>query len=122
MPTYVYKFIESGDTIEVVQAFTDPSLTEAVNPVTGQVEPVKKVYTPVGVTFKGDGFYKTDNRNGTKRTNGSSGEASSTPSTSTSSESTSSGTKETAKSAAAATPAPSAPKSSASTSSSSSSD
>jgi predicted nucleic acid-binding Zn ribbon protein len=122
MPTYVYKFIDSGDTIEVVQAFTDPTLSEAFNPATGQLEPVKKVYTPVGVTFKGDGFYKTDNRNGSKRTNGSSGETSSTPSTATSSESTSSGAKETASSAAAATPAPAAPKSSASSSSSSSSD
>jgi predicted nucleic acid-binding Zn ribbon protein len=25
---------------------------------------VKKVFTPVGVTFKGGGFYKTDSRGG----------------------------------------------------------
>jgi predicted nucleic acid-binding Zn ribbon protein len=32
MPTYVYKFIDTGETIEVQQAFTDEALTEAVHP------------------------------------------------------------------------------------------
>ena len=35
MPTYVYKFIDTGETIEVQQAFTDDALTEAVHPTTG---------------------------------------------------------------------------------------
>ena len=62
MPTYVYKFVDTGDTIEIQQSFHDDPLTEAVHPVSGDVLPVKKVYLPVGVTFKGDGFYKTDSR------------------------------------------------------------
>ncbi len=62
MPTYVYKFVDTGETIEVHQAFTDSSLTEFAHPDTGDVLPVKKVFTPVGVTFKGSGFFKTDNR------------------------------------------------------------
>ena len=62
MPTYVYKFIDTDETIEIQQSFTEPTLTEAVHPETGQVKPVKKVFLPVGVTFKGDGFYKTDSR------------------------------------------------------------
>jgi predicted nucleic acid-binding Zn ribbon protein len=62
MPTYVYRFLDSDDTVEVHQAFTDDPLTEAVNPRDGQAHPVKKVFTPVGVTFKGGGFYKTDSR------------------------------------------------------------
>ena len=62
MPTYVYKFLDREGTIEVQQAFTDAALTEAVHPVDGLVHPVKKVFTPVGVSFKGNGFYKTDNR------------------------------------------------------------
>lgn len=62
MPTYVYKFIESGETIEVQQAFTDATLTELAHPNDGVVRPVKKVFQPVGVTFKGTGFYKTDSR------------------------------------------------------------
>lgn len=67
MPTYVYKFIESGETIEVQQSFADDALTEAVHPETGELRPVKKVFQPVGVTFKGSGFFKTDNR-GSKST------------------------------------------------------
>ncbi|MBI4882514.1 MAG: FmdB family transcriptional regulator [Actinobacteria bacterium] len=64
MPTYVYKFIDTDETIEVQQAFTDDALTEAAHPETGTKMPVKKVFLPVGVTFKGGGFYKTDSRGG----------------------------------------------------------
>ena len=81
MPTYVYKFIDSGETIEVQQAFTDEPLTELAHPQDGVVRRVKKVFTPVGVTFKGGGFYKTDSR---------SGSSSSTSSTSTTSTTTTS--------------------------------
>ena len=62
MPTYIYRFLDSDATIEVQQAFTDAALTEAIDPADGRMHPVKKVFTPVGITFKGDGFYKTDNR------------------------------------------------------------
>jgi predicted nucleic acid-binding Zn ribbon protein len=62
MPTYVYRFLDSGETIEVQQSFTDAPLTEAVHPSDGQMRPVKKVFMPVGITFKGGGFYKTDSR------------------------------------------------------------
>ncbi len=68
MPTYVYKFVETGETIEVLQAFTDDALTEAVHPGTGETMQVKKVFQPVGVTFKGGGFYKTDSRGGSPKT------------------------------------------------------
>jgi predicted nucleic acid-binding Zn ribbon protein len=75
MPTYVYKFVETGETIEVLQAFTDDALTEAVHPSTGESMQVKKVFQPVGVTFRGGGFYKTDSRGGSSKS------ASTTPST-----------------------------------------
>jgi predicted nucleic acid-binding Zn ribbon protein len=95
MPTYVYKFIDTGETIEVQQAFTDDALTHAEHPATGKQLKVKKVFTPVGVTFKGGGFYKTDSRGGkskssstTTSTESSSSNGSST-STSTDSSSTS---------------------------------
>ena len=94
MPTYVYKFIETGETIEIHQAFTDDALTEAKHPTDGTVRPVKKVFQPVGVTFKGGGFYKTDSKG--------SGSASSTSSGSSSSESSSGST-------TPSTPAPAAP-------------
>ncbi|MFM9138054.1 MAG: FmdB family zinc ribbon protein [Actinomycetota bacterium] len=80
MPTYVYKFLDTGETIEVQQAFTDEPLTELAHPVDGIVKAVKKVFTPVGVSFKGGGFYKTDSR-------GSSSSSSSTSTTSSTSDS-----------------------------------
>ena len=72
MPTYVYKFIDTGETIEVQQAFSDDALTHALHPGTGEEMPVKKVFTPVGVTFKGGGFYKTDSRGGKSKSSSSS--------------------------------------------------
>jgi predicted nucleic acid-binding Zn ribbon protein len=101
MPTYVYKFIDTGETIEVQQAFSDDSLTEAEHPETGAMMAVRKVFTPVGVTFKGGGFYKTDSRGSSSKstTAGSSGSSGSTSSSDSSSSSSSSG--------GSSTPAPS---------------
>ncbi|MCU1391969.1 MAG: hypothetical protein JWM34_397 [Ilumatobacteraceae bacterium] len=120
MPTYVYKFIETGETIEVQQAFSDDALTEAVHPGTGATMPVKKVFLPVGVTFKGGGFYKTDSRGGSSSSStapassgsgGDSGSSSSSSSDSGSSSSTSSSgssgdSSKSSSSSAPATPAP----------------
>ena len=89
MPTYVYKFLETGETIEVQQAFTDEPLTELVHPVDGTMKAVKKVFTPVGVSFKGGGFYKTDSRGSSSSSSTSSTTTSTTPAATTSSESTS---------------------------------
>ena len=88
MPTYVYKFIDSGETIEVQQAFTDDPFTELAHPKDGVVRKVKKVFTPVGVTFKGGGFYKTDSRSGSSSSSSSSTTTTSTSSTDSSSTST----------------------------------
>jgi predicted nucleic acid-binding Zn ribbon protein len=85
MPTYVYKFVETGETIEVQQDFSDDSLTEALHPVDGTMRPVKKVFLPVGITFKGGGFYKTDSgKSGSIPTAGSSSDSSSSSSDSSS--------------------------------------
>jgi predicted nucleic acid-binding Zn ribbon protein len=87
MPTYVYKFVETGETVEIFQDFSEDSLTQAQHPVDGTMRPVKKVFLPVGITFKGGGIYKTD-----------SGKSGSTPAPSSSGDSSSS--------AAAPAPAP----------------
>jgi predicted nucleic acid-binding Zn ribbon protein len=50
----------------VQQAFSDDPLTEIAHPVDGVMKPVKKVFTPVGVSFKGGGFYKTDSGSSSK--------------------------------------------------------
>ena len=72
MPTYVYRFIDTGETIEIRQSFDDEPLTEAPHPSDGQMRAVKKVFTPVGITFKGSGFYKTDSGSGSSSTTSSS--------------------------------------------------
>ena len=90
MPTYVYKFIDTGETIEVQQAFTDDALTEAEHPGSGRKLKVKKVFTPVGVTFKGGGFYKTDSRGGKSKSSSTTSSTDSSTSSSSSSESSSS--------------------------------
>lgn len=105
MPTYVYKFIETGETIEVQQAFTDDALTEAVHPVDGTVRPVKKVFTPIGVTFKGGGFYKTDS----KGSGSSSSSSSSSSSTSSESAGSSSSSSSDSSSASSTATSPSSP-------------
>ena len=99
MPTYVYKFIDSGETIEVQQAFSDDPLTEIAHPTDGVVKPVKKVFTPVGVSFKGGGFYKTDSKGGSSATT--------PPGTSSSSSSSESSAAAAPAPAPAAAPAPS---------------
>jgi predicted nucleic acid-binding Zn ribbon protein len=100
MPTYVYKFIETGETIEIQQAFTDDALTEAQHPGDGTMRPVKKVFQPVGVTFKGGGFYKTDSKgSGSSTSTSSSSSSSSSDSSSSSSSSTTSASSPAASSA-----------------------
>jgi predicted nucleic acid-binding Zn ribbon protein len=124
MPTYVYKFLDSGETIEVQQSFNDDPLTEAPHPSDGVARPVKKVFTPVGITFKGSGFYKTDSRSGSSRvaSNGadSGGSSSSSGSTSGSTSPSTSSTTSPTSPSAGSTSGSSSGSSSGSTSSSSS--
>src|SRR3954449_6408396 len=58
MPTYQYVCTECGEPLEVVQKFSDDPLT--VCPACQGT--LRKVFSPVGVVFKGSGFYKTDSR------------------------------------------------------------
>ena len=70
MPTYQYACKEPacGHRFEAVQSFSDDPI--AICPVCeGQV---RKVFSAVGVVFKGSGFYRTDSRENAKSSNGSS--------------------------------------------------
>ncbi|HEX3198694.1 MAG TPA: FmdB family zinc ribbon protein [Propionibacteriaceae bacterium] len=70
MPTYQYRCTECGEDLEAVQKFSDSALTTC--PTCGGQ--LRKVFNPVGVVFKGSGFYRTDSRNGSKsRSDGDSG-------------------------------------------------
>ena len=59
MPTYQYTCTDCGEPVEAVQKFTDDPLT--VCAVCGGR--LRKVFSPVGIVFKGSGFYRTDSRN-----------------------------------------------------------
>ena len=60
MPTYQYTCTECAEPLEVVQKFTDAPLT-LCSACGGRL---RKVFSPVGIVFKGSGFYRTDSRNG----------------------------------------------------------
>jgi putative FmdB family regulatory protein len=66
LPTYEYACTACGHRLDAVQSFTDPPLTTC--PECGGV--LRKVYGAVGIAFKGSGFYKTDSRAASTRTNG----------------------------------------------------
>lgn len=88
MPTYQYQCTECGEGLEAVQKFTDDALTECPN-CGGRL---KKVFSAVGIVFKGSGFYRNDSRGSSSSTSPAAAKPStssdskpSTPSTSTSS-------------------------------------
>lgn len=58
MPTYQYQCTECGEGLEAVQKFTDDALTECPN-CQGRL---RKVFSAVGIVFKGSGFYRNDSR------------------------------------------------------------
>jgi putative FmdB family regulatory protein len=58
VPTYQYQCTECGEGLEAVQKFTDDALTECPN-CGGRL---KKVFSAVGIVFKGSGFYRNDSR------------------------------------------------------------
>ena len=95
MPTYSYRCHGCGVEFDIQQAFTDSALTtcEACG------GSLRKLFSAVGVTFNGSGFYRTDSRqaasekksstatspkssDGASGSSGSSGSSSTTPSTS----------------------------------------
>jgi putative FmdB family regulatory protein len=60
VPTYQYVCTECGGQLEAVQKFSDDALT--VHDDCGGK--LRKVFSPVGIVFKGSGFYRTDSRAG----------------------------------------------------------
>ena len=59
MPVYTYQCENCGVRFEHTAKFTDPHLNRC--PECGK-KSLRKVYLPVGIVFKGSGFYATDNR------------------------------------------------------------
>ena len=67
MPTYEYACKSCGKHLEVQQSFTDDALTTC--PTCGG--PLRKVFGNIAISFKGSGFYSTDNRSVGKAGGGS---------------------------------------------------
>ena len=88
MPTYQYVCTACDEPLEAVQAFSDPALTEC--PSCGGR--LRKVFTSVGVVFKGSGFYRNDSRESAKVGANGSGKESSDAKTSDSTSSSSAST------------------------------
>lgn len=95
MPTYAYACTACDHRFEIHQSFSDDALTECPE-CTGRL---RKLFSPVGVVFKGSGFYRTDSRSEAKASSSrseakasSNGSSGSTNGTTTSSGSSSAGT------------------------------
>ncbi|MEU8774686.1 FmdB family zinc ribbon protein [Streptomyces sp. NPDC048606] len=84
MPTYQYQCTECGEGLEAVQKFTDDALTVCPS-CDGRL---KKVFSAVGIVFKGSGFYRNDSRGASSSSTPASKSSSSSSSTSTTTTST----------------------------------
>ncbi|MCF3147212.1 FmdB family zinc ribbon protein [Streptomyces platensis] len=98
MPTYQYQCTECGEGLEAVQKFTDDALTEcpACN---GRL---KKVFSAVGIVFKGSGFYRNDSRGSSSSSSPAKSASTSGTTSSSDSSSSSSGSSDSKSSAPAA--------------------
>lgn len=116
MPTYSYACTQCDNRFDIVQSFTDDSLTECPQ-CAGKL---RKLFNSVGIVFKGSGFYRNDSRSTSTSSEAGSSSSDSSKSDSSSKDSGSkdSGSKD---KAASTTKSDSGSSSSSSTSSSSSS-
>jgi putative FmdB family regulatory protein len=87
VPTYQYACTACDHRFEAVQSFTDASLTECPA-CSGNL---RKVFSSVGIVFKGSGFYRTDSRSGGGGVAGGSTKSDSGPATDGSKDSSSTG-------------------------------
>ncbi|BAJ30360.1 MULTISPECIES: FmdB family zinc ribbon protein [Kitasatospora] len=101
MPTYQYQCTECGNGLEAVQKFSDDALTTCPD-CQGKL---RKVFSAVGVVFKGSGFYRTDSRSSSSSSVSGS---SSTAATSSASSTASTGSSSTGGSGSAASTSSSA--------------
>ena len=64
MPTYIYRCQTCEKEFEIVQSFKDDPLEECPSECSGAL---KKVFSGVGISFKGSGFYKNDHGANSKK-------------------------------------------------------
>ncbi|MGF7121388.1 FmdB family zinc ribbon protein [Rhodococcus sp. TAF43] len=83
MPTYSYACTECDNRFDIVQSFTDDTLTVCPE-CSGKL---RKLFNSVGIVFKGSGFYRTDSRGGSSTASEPAKKSESSSSSSTSSSS-----------------------------------
>ncbi|MFD3437577.1 FmdB family zinc ribbon protein [Streptomyces sp. NPDC058685] len=115
MPTYQYQCTQCGEGLEAVQKFTDDALTVCPN-CEGRL---KKVFSAVGIVFKGSGFYRNDSRGSSSSSSPSSTSSSSTGTKTSESKSSDSKTSSSSSSSASSSSGSSSSSSSSSSSGSS---
>ena len=99
MPTYQYQCTECGAALEIIQSFSDDTLTECPE-CAGRL---RKVFNAVGVVFKGSGFYRNDSRSTSTSSDAAKSESSKNGSPSSESSSKESSKKEPSKSGSSST-------------------
>ncbi|WP_329176145.1 FmdB family transcriptional regulator [Streptomyces decoyicus] len=98
MPTYQYQCTACGEGLEAVQKFTDDALTECPA-CDGRL---KKVFSAVGIVFKGSGFYRNDSRGSSSSSSPAKNPSAAGSTSSSDTSSSSSGSSDTKSSAQAA--------------------
>jgi putative FmdB family regulatory protein len=102
MPTYEYRCQTCDLNFDVVQSFSEDTLAKCPTKKSGKspaacASPgrgkVSKVFSAPGITFKGDGFYKTDSRAGASKSKSGASKSSSDDSKSADSASSSESSK-----------------------------
>ena len=71
VPTYSYACTQCDNRFDIVQSFSDDSLTQCPE-CSGKL---RKLFSSVGIVFKGSGFYRTDNRSAGSTVNAQSSES-----------------------------------------------
>ncbi|WP_197040692.1 FmdB family zinc ribbon protein [Pseudonocardia halophobica] len=104
MPTYQYACTACDHRFEAVQSFSDDALTEC--PACGGK--LRKVFSSVGIVFKGSGFYRTDSRSGASSVSSSSSSDGASSSSESSSAKSDSGSGSKSDSSTSSTSAPAA--------------
>src|SRR5688572_26028274 len=65
MPVYTYQCSNCGVRFDRMQSFADKALTRCPE---CRKKGLRKVFAPVGIVFKGSGWYSTDQRSASGRT------------------------------------------------------
>ena len=76
MPTYQYRCKQCADEFEKAQSFSDDSTPKCPTCGTRSKKNISKVFSQVGISFRGSGFYKNDHGGNGSKSSSSDGDSS----------------------------------------------